>query len=297
LNSVTDTKVIILILESLRPKQWTKNLFIFSALVFSVNLFNVQLLVKDTLAFVIFCLLSGLVYIFNDIIDKEKDKYHALKSRRPIASGRLKSTHAGAFIGFFLPILLGMSFYLDLSFFLVVLLYLLLQVVYTFHLKHVLILDVFSVAFSFVLRVVAGAVVIDVEMSSWLLICTSLLALFLGLSKRRHESLLLEDKAQHHRKVLKEYNPYLLDQMISVVTASTLIAYCLYTISEETVRGLGNPRLFTIPFVLYGIFRYLFLIHNKGEGGIPENLIVTDKPLLINIFLWIITIIIIFYMS
>jgi 4-hydroxybenzoate polyprenyltransferase len=163
------------------------------------------------------------------------------------------------------------------------------QISYSFRLKHVVILDVFIVAAGFFIRVIAGGLAIEVYISPWLLICTALLALFLAMSKRRHEIILLEQDAKNHRPILREYSPYLLDQMIAVVTASTVIAYCLYTISEETITKFGTTRLiFTVPFVLYGIFRYLYLIHQKSEGGTPEVLILKDKPLLLDILLWIV---------
>ena len=177
---------------------------------------------------------------------------------------------------------------INLPFLLIAAGYFVLQVLYTLWLKHIVILDVFIIAAGFLIRVVAGGLAIGVEVSSWLLICTILLSLFLALGKRRYELTLLQEDAANHRPILKEYNIYLLDQMISVVTASTFVAYCLYTISAETVEKFGTKNLiFTVPFVLYGIFRYLYLIHQKAEGGTPEALVIRDKPLLIDIFLWV----------
>ncbi len=289
-------KTYVYIWESLRPKQWTKNLFIFAGILFSQNIFNFPLLLEVIVAFLIFCFLSGAVYILNDLTDLEQDRRHPVKSRRPLASGRLKVSHAILALMIFIPSSLVMSYSLRPSFFLVALAYFLLQLAYSFYLKRIVILDVFAIACGFVLRVVAGAVAINVEISSWLLICTILLSLFLGLSKRRHELVVLEEGAQNHRKVLAEYSPYLLDQMISVVTASTVVAYALYTMSEETIERFDTRNLiFTIPFVLYGIFRYLYLIHQKGAGGNPEDILVADKPLMIDIFLWAITVGIILY--
>jgi 4-hydroxybenzoate polyprenyltransferase len=285
------------LLESLRPKQWIKNLFIFAGILFSQNLLNLRLLTKTIEAFLIFCILSGAVYIVNDIVDREKDKLHPYKSKRPIASGKLKVSSALMAVSLFVPLALILAFFLNRNFFLVSIGYFLLQVGYSFVFKNIVILDVFAVALGFVLRVAAGTIVIEVSISSWLLVCTILLALFLGLSKRRHELVVLGD-AEGHRAVLREYSPYLLDQMISVVTASTVIAYTLYTMSGETIRKFGTKNLiFTVPFVLYGVFRYLYLIHQKGAGGSPEILIVTDKPLIIDILLWIITVFIIIYRS
>lgn len=286
----------VLLWESLRPKQWTKNLFIFAALLFSRNVLNSPLLLRAIFAFLVFCFVSGCMYILNDISDLEQDKRHKAKSRRPLASGRLKVPHAVLAVTILIPLLLVASYYLGLPFFAMTMGYFLLQVAYSFVLKNIIILDVFAIACGFVLRVIAGGVVIGVEISSWLIICTILLALFLGFSKRRHELTLLEQAAQKHRKVLGEYSPYLLDQMISVVTASTVVAYALYTMSPETIAKFDTRNLiFTVPFVLYGVFRYLYLIHRTGAGGSPERILVTDKPLLVDIFLWVAAAAIIIY--
>jgi len=284
------------IVKSLRLKQWIKNLIIFAPLIFSENVFDRILLLKSVFAFVLFCLVSGAAYILNDIKDLEEDRLHPLKSKRPLASGRLKKSLA-LFTFFFLVILSLMGAFLINIFFCIALgVYLVLQVSYSFWLKHVVILDVFLIATGFLIRVIAGGLVIEVQLSPWLFICTILLALFLALSKRRHELILLNESAGIHRPILKEYNPHLLDQMIAVVTASTVISYCLYTISSETIEKFGTRNLiFTVPFVLYGIFRYLYLVHQKNEGGSPELLIITDKPLLIDVFLWIATAILIIY--
>ena len=286
------------IIQAMRPHQWTKNFFVYAALIFSQNILNLPLLLKTTIAFSAFCLISSALYIFNDLKDLEEDKLHPLKSKRPIASGKIKKSTAILMI--VVLGLLGFSSALTLNknYFIIILVYFLIQMAYSIKLKHVVILDVFVVALGFLIRVVAGGLAIEVSLSSWLLICTILLALFLALSKRRHELVLLEDVASDHRPILEEYSPYLLDQMIAVVTASTVIAYCLYTISEETVTKFGTTNLiFTVPFVLYGIFRYLYLIHQRSEGGSPEALIIKDKPLLIDIFLWIATAVIILYLS
>jgi len=277
------------IAKSLRPQQWLKNFFIFAPLIFSQNLGNAVLFLKTSLAFAIFCLLSGALYILNDLRDIEEDRLHPVKSQRPLASGRLqKNVALLAFILLSASSILS-SLLLNWPFFLMAFIYFILQIVYSFRLKHVVILDVFIVAAGFLIRVIAGGLAIEVYISPWLLVCTTLLALFLSLSKRRHEIILLDEEATNHRPILAEYTPYLLDQMISVVTASTVIAYCLYTISEETVTKFGTTRLiFTVPFVLYGIFRYLYLIHRRSQGGTPEILILKDKPLLVDIFLWIV---------
>jgi len=284
------------VIKSLRPTQWTKNLFIFASLIFAQKFFDILLLLKTLAAFAIFCLLSGSLYILNDVCDLEEDRFHPKKSKRPIASGTISKYQAlGIFILLSLSSLL-LAFFLNRNFFVASLIYFLLQLFYSIKLKDVVILDVFIIAAGFVIRVIAGGLVIEVSLSSWLLICTILLALFLSMSKRRHELLLLEENASSHRPILKEYSAYLLDQMIAVVTASTLIAYCLYTISEETIKKFGTKNLvFSTPFVLYGIFRYLYLIHQREKGGSPEELIIKDKPLLIDILLWIGTVIVILY--
>jgi 4-hydroxybenzoate polyprenyltransferase len=280
--------VLIEIFKSLRPQQWIKNLFIFAPIIFSRHFLARPLVLRTVAAFAAFCLVSSAHYIFNDIRDLEEDRLHPIKSKRPLASGRLEKGPAVAAMVVLAAAGLGLAAALSLPFFYISIGYLVLQVLYSLRLKHVVILDIFVVAAGFVIRVVAGGLVIGVSISSWLLICTMLLALFLAMSKRRHELVLLEGEAENHRPILKEYTTYLLDQMISVVTASTLVAYCLYTISEETVSKFGTKNLIlTVPFVLYGIFRYLYLIHQKEEGGSPEHLILKDKPLLIDIFLWI----------
>src|SRR5512135_2981884 len=280
--------VIAEIFKSLRPKQWIKNFFIFGALLFSQNLFNKPLLVRTIEAFVAFCLVSSAHYIFNDLRDLAEDRLHPVKKMRPLASGRLKKGPAVAALLIIGAAGIALGGSINLPFLLILVGYLVLQTAYSMWLKHIVILDVFVIAAGFLIRVVAGGLAIEVAISSWLLICTILLSLFLAMGKRRHELVLLDKQAAVHRPILKEYNIYLLDQMISVVTASTLVAYCLYTISDETVAKFGTRNLiFTVPFVLYGIFRYLYLIHQKTGGGTPESLIIRDRPLLIAIVLWI----------
>ena len=283
---------------SLRPAQWTKNLFVAAALIFAKKVFDVPLLLRTLAAFAVFCLLSGAIYIVNDVLDAAEDRLHPRKSRRPIAAGRIGRSEAVVLAAGLAALSLVAADLLDPAFFAAAAAYVLLQLAYSVRLKDVVILDIFVVALGFVLRVVAGGLVIAVPISPWLLLCTMLLALFLAMSKRRHELLLLEGDAARHRRSLEEYSFRLLDQMISVVTASTVIAYCLYTVSEETVRKFGTDRLiYTTPFVLYGIFRYLYLIHQKDQGGSPEELILKDKPLLLAIVFWIASIVTIIYFS
>jgi 4-hydroxybenzoate polyprenyltransferase len=286
------------LLQSLRPTQWTKNLFIFAPLVFALDFFKPDPWLKTGAAFAIFCFFSGALYLANDVLDLEEDKRHPKKSMRPLASGRMAKSEAVSAAVILAVLSLALAFVLNRNFFIVCLVYGILQLAYSLKLKHVVILDVFLIAAGFVIRVVAGGLVIDVPLSSWLLICTMLLALFLAMSKRRHELVLLEGNAASHRPILKEYSAYLLDQMIGVVTASTVIAYCLYTVSGETVAKFGtNNLIFTTPFVLYGIFRYLYLVHQKGKGGSPEELVIMDRPLLLDIVLWIAAVIIILYIK
>ena len=279
-----------LILESLRPKQWTKNVLLFAGLIFSENLFRVPLLLKATTSFILFCMLSGAGYLTNDLMDLKKDRVHLLKSRRPIASGRLPACWAFSMVIILLVLGLFLSFLLSNTFGWIALSYVFLTLGYTFVFKHVLILDVLTIAFGFVLRAAAGAVVIDVSISSWLLVCTTFLALFLGLCKRRHELVLMGENAMNHRRILGKYSPYLLDQMMSVVTASTVMAYALYATAAETVQKFGTRNLiFTLPFVLYGIFRYLYLVHRKSMGGNPEQIFIKDRAMIINILLYLLT--------
>jgi 4-hydroxybenzoate polyprenyltransferase len=281
---------------SMRPYQWTKNIVIFAAIIFSCNIFRWNMLVRVVSAFFLFCAYSGCIYIVNDLLDIESDQKHPLKSHRPIASGKLTKS-----IAIWGAVVIGLSsfsiaWFMSWPFFLVALSYVLLQIAYSCKLKQMVILDVFSIAAGFVLRVIAGAEVIHVPISSWLLICTMLLSLFLALSKRRHELIFLKGDATTHRKILQEYSPYLLDQMIAVVTSATVLSYALYTVAPETVQKFHTSRLiYTVPFVLYGILRYLYLVHQKREGGRPEELLVTDKPLLINILLYGLVVVLILY--
>jgi len=280
---------------SLRPQQWVKNLFVFAGLVFARQLFTPRFWTALA-AFALFCLLSGGVYLLNDVADYERDRLHSRKRLRPVASGRLRR---GTALGVGVGLLLGglaLSFRLSPRFGIVAFSYAVLLNLYSAGLKHLVILDVLTVATGFVLRAVAGAVVIDVEISGWLLICTVLIALFLALGKRRHELLALDGSAPDHRPILAEYSPRLLDQMIAVVTASTVTAYALYTMSPETV-GKFQTRLLplTLPFVLYGIFRYLYLLYRRDLGGNPSELFLSDRALLVNSALWAAAVVLIIY--
>jgi 4-hydroxybenzoate polyprenyltransferase len=288
-------KTLSAVVGSLRPRQWVKNLFVFAGLIFSQNLFS-PLAWRAISAFVIFCGLSGAIYLFNDVVDIDKDRLHPLKRHRPIASGALSRRAALAVGGLLLVSSLAAAFALSHRFGLVAVGYGALLIAYSAWLKHLVILDVLAVAIGFVLRAVAGAVAVDVDISGWLLICTVLIALFLALGKRRHEYRALRGAAAAHRPILAEYSEGFLDQMVAVVTASTVTAYALYTMSPETVAKF-NTRLLplTLPFVLYGIFRYLYLLYRREQGGNPSDLLLSDRALLVNTVLWIIALIAIIY--
>jgi 4-hydroxybenzoate polyprenyltransferase len=287
-----------LLFHSLRPGQWTKNLIVFAGLIFGLELFDVHAVGRAVAAFVVFCALSGVVYVVNDIMDREADRQHPLKALRPIASGALSPALAGGVALVLAAGALILAFWLGGRFGAVALAYLLLQSLYSGPLKQIVILDVLTIAVGFVLRAAAGAVVIDAPISHWLLVVTILLALFLALSKRRHELVLLADGATGHRRILGEYSPYLLDQMISVVTASTLVSYIFYCISPETVQKFGTGMLgLTIPFPLYGIFRYLYLVHRREGGGSPSEMLVNDRPLLACVALWVLAVVVIVYLK
>ncbi len=285
-----------LLLISVRPEQWTKNLFVFAGLLFGHRLLDPAAVLFALAAFAIFCALSGAVYLFNDVADREGDRAHPLKRERPIASGELSPRAAIVTAGFLGAAAIQAAFLVRPALAAVAGAYLVILLVYSTLLKHVVIVDVLAIAAGFVLRAVAGAVAVDVPISQWLLVCTTLLALFLALSKRRHELTLLADGAVDHRRILEEYSPYLLDQMVGVVTASTLVAYAIYATSAETAERLGTDRLgLTIPFVLYGIFRYLYLVHQKRGGGSPSALLLADRPLLGCVALWVVSVVLILY--
>lgn len=284
------------LVRTMRPKQWTKNLFVLSPLLFSQHLFEPSIMAAAVEGFLLFSLIASCVYILNDIIDRKKDREHPVKMSRPIASGALSVGVAVGALTVLLVVTIASSFAVGTLFAWAIVTYFVWNIIYSLFLKEAVIIDVMSIAMSFILRIVAGAFAINVPLSEWLLICTSLLALFLGFSKRRHELTLLEDNAKSHRRVLLEYSPYFLDQMISLVTASTLICYILYTLDAETIRKFGSKNLlFTVPFVLYGLFRYLYLVHQRKTGGDPTAELLTDKPLLLNVFLWGLTVTLVIY--
>lgn len=278
--------VITALLRAMRPRQWAKNVFVYAALVFDGQLFELDPFLRTTLGFVLLCAISSAVYLFNDIADLEADRQHPIKRMRPIASGHL-SVPVARIAG---VVLAGVSivagYGLRAEFGLIISLYFLSNLLYSLWLKHTPIIDVLLVASGFVLRVGAGVTLIQVSrFSPWLYVCTTLLALIIGFGKRRAELLMLQDAANTHRRVLDGYTIGLLDQLIVVVSASTIMAYSLYTFSAENLPA-NHTMMLTIPFVLYGIFRYLHLIHVENAGGAPDELILTDRPLLLTLLLW-----------
>jgi 4-hydroxybenzoate polyprenyltransferase len=299
--SAPTRSVAVSLLVSLRPAQWTKNLIVFAGLLFGQvgdgpAFLNPRAIGQAVAAFFIFCGLSGVVYLINDVADREADRVHPLKRHRPIASGAVSPGLAVGTAMVLAAAALGGAWILRPAFALVAVSYVALLALYSGPLKHVVIIDVLTIAVGFVLRAAAGAVAIDVRIDHWLLVLTILLALFLALSKRRHELVLLADGATGHRPILEEYSPYLLDQMIAVVTASTLVTYVISTVSAETVQKYHTDYLgLTLVFPLYGIFRYLYLVHQKEGGGSPADMLLNDRPLLACVALWAMAVTVIIY--
>jgi 4-hydroxybenzoate polyprenyltransferase len=284
-------------LRLLRPYQWTKNFILFAAVLFSPAQIarNPLTWMKILQAFVVFCLMSGAVYVFNDVFDAKGDRIHPEKSKRPVASGEIPIPFALLFGLLVASIALVWGFLLETAFGWVLVAYLAINLAYSIGIKHIVILDILFLSMGFVLRALGGVVVLSHVMpqfylSSWLALCALLLSLFLVLGKRRHEMLLLENNAGQHRQILGYYSVTYLDQLISVVCAATIMSYCLYTISEDTQKLYHTKNLFlTVPFVIFGVFRYLYLIYKKTEGGDPSRLLFKDTPTLLNVILWILT--------
>ncbi len=285
------------LLKTMRPRQWSKNIFIFAALVFDKQLFHVSAFLHTLAGFFLFCLVSSSVYIFNDIVDIEADRQHPAKKNRPLPSGQL-SVHAAWIAGVALvAVTLILGFLMDPEFDLVLAAYFLLNLAYSRWLKHIPILDVLVLAAGFVLRVEGGVSLIDVQrFSPWLYVVMTLLALYLGFGKRRAELALLSDDAGSHRKVLEGYTIPLLDQYIMIVSGTTIVAYSLYTFSAPNVPA-NHSMMLTIPFVMYAIFRYLYLIEVEKSGGEPEEILLTDRPFQVSLFLWAIAVLAVFYLS
>jgi 4-hydroxybenzoate polyprenyltransferase len=273
------------LLISLRPRQWTKNLVVFAGLIFSRNVTNWDLQLKVWATFFAFCAVVGAGYLVNDLIDREGDSVHPVKKDRPIASGELGAGTAAAAAVILTVAAIGFGFLVDPQLPIYLGAYAVLQLAYTLVLKHLVIIDVMVISAGFVIRAVAGAAVIHVDISPWLVVCALLLALFLSLSKRRAELVLMESDAASHRRNLEHYSIELVDQMISVTASATLVSYALYSFTAFESRAM----MLTIPFVLYGIFRYLYLVHKHLRGGSPEKVLLTDVPTLLNVLLWTIT--------
>lgn len=284
-------KQFLFIFQSMRPGQWTKNLVVFAGLVFSQNLFDRQLAAKSVEAFVVFCLLSGMIYLVNDIADIERDKLHARKKHRPLPSGRLKLSTAvaasvvGTLAGLYLAWLVGREF------FFVAVVFFALNMVYSFGIKRIVLLDVMSISISFILRAIGGVEALrslepSIEISPWLLICTLFLSLFLAFCKRRHELVTLSN-AHRHRRSLRDYSPALLDQLVGITAGGSVLAYAIYTIWPDTVDKFGTTDLvYTVPIVLLGVMRYLYLVYTQQKGGSPSELLLHEKFLLITVVVW-----------
>jgi 4-hydroxybenzoate polyprenyltransferase len=285
------------LIKTMRPRQWTKNVFIFAALVFDKQLFVVESFTRTLAGVILFCLISSCVYILNDIVDVEADRQHPEKKNRPIPSGKLPISIAWASLGILVVGVVTTAYFLDFEFMWVVIGYFLMNISYSLWLKHIPILDVLIIASGFVLRVHAGVTLIEVErFSPWLYVLMTLLSLFLGFGKRRAELALLVHGAGSHRKVLDGYTLPLLDQYIMIVSSTTVVAYSLYTFSAPNLPE-NHSMMLTIPFVVYAIFRYLYLIHVEDAGGTPEEILLSDRPFQISMILWAIAVLVFFYLS
>lgn len=284
-----------LLLKTMRPKQWTKNVFVWAAIVFDVKLFQREPFLRTLGTFALFCLISGAVYIINDLVDMEKDRLHPEKRGRPLASGALNPALARLAAVIIVVVCLPISLWIEPMLALVLYGYLGLMIAYSFVLKNIVIVDVLTIALGFVLRVAAGVVVVSAErFSPWMYVCMVLLALFLGLGKRRQEIVLMQDNASNTRRILTEYNLRFVDEMLSLVSASMVMAYALYTFSAPNLPP-NHAMMLTIPFVLYGLFRYLYLIHVKGETDPPDVVLLKDRPLQIDVVLFGLMIVLVFY--
>jgi len=286
------------LLRTMRPRQWVKSIIVFAALVFDGKLFVPELFAKTTAIFFAFCLISSSVYIINDLVDMEKDRQHPRKRTRPLASGQLDPRVAMAAAALLAVVAIGGAFWLDMWAGLVLLVYLAQNIAYSFWLKNIVIIDVMVLSLGFLLRVIAGVVIAQVShFSPWLYVCVTLLSLFLGFGKRRHEISLLEEGAAKHRSSLQHYNLPLLDQIIGIVTTSTFLAYTFYCFEAETSLVPDGRMLLTAPFVFYFMLRYLYLIHVKKQGGAPDELLLKDRPLFIDSVLWALAVVVLIYTS
>ena len=289
--------MLIALIKTMRPSQWTKNLVIFVPLVFDEKLFQIEPLTRTLIGFVMLCLISGAVYLINDLVDIEKDRQHPTKRNRPLASGQLSKSVAIAAAILIPAVVLPLSFLLDPAFGLILTGYLVVQIAYSFWLKNMVIIDVLVIAAGFVLRVAAGVPLVNAErFSPWLYLFTTLLALFLALGKRRQEIALLKSQASNARAVLDHYSLPFVDEMMAVVTAGTLMTYALYTFSAPNLPE-NHTMMLTIPFVIYGIFRYLYVIHIQGNGGAPDEVLLTDHPLQVSVVVFGLAVVVILYLA
>ncbi|MGU9058480.1 decaprenyl-phosphate phosphoribosyltransferase [Clostridium perfringens] len=285
LNNKVEKRFIINLLKLMRPKQWIKNFFVFGALIFSYSFLNLNKTISALTAFIMFCLISSTVYIMNDILDVEKDRVHPKKRFRPIASGAISIKQATIALVVLLAISMISSFMINKGLFFILVLYFINNIFYSFKIKNIVILDVISIAVGFILRVIAGGLAIDVSLSGWILLCTFFISLFLGFEKRRNEIIKLEGKANEHRKILDDYSDELLKQFSDITLTCTVISYAMYTF----VAYENAYMMITNIFVVYGLFRYKYLSMKKGQGGSPTETVMTDKSIIIDVILWVIT--------
>lgn len=287
--------MLVWLFKAMRPKQWSKNIFVLAALVFDLKLLAPEFLGKSIAAFIIFCAISSAVYLINDLADIEKDRQHPVKRNRPLASGKLSPRIAVIAAILLVGVSIPLAYLLDWEFALIVACYFVVMILYSFWLKHIVLIDVLTVAGGFVLRVVAGVVLVNTaRFSPWLYLCMVLLALFIAVSKRRHELVLLQENANAHRSIFDDYSLPLLDDMTRMVTACTAMAYSLYTFSAPNLPQ-NHAMMLTTPFVYYGLFRYMYLVHVKNEGGEPEDLVLKDRPLLLTVMLWGLMVVVVLY--
>lgn len=275
----------------MRPKQWTKNLFVFGAIMFSGNFLDEGLILANLFVFAMFCLTSSSVYVFNDIIDADKDRKHPVKKYRPIASGKVSKIQGIILDIILFIIIITFTSRFDVKILILLIAYVVMNIFYSFILKNVVIIDVMIITAGFVIRLISGGIATHVELSPWIILCTILLALFIALNKRKSEIISMKENRTKTRKILEEYSVELIDKMLTIVTPSILMAYCLYTFNSIQNRSM----MLTIPFVLYGIFRYEYLMKKTNIGGKPEDIFTKDKPFLINIVCWFLVVIIIIY--
>ncbi|MEM7182840.1 MAG: decaprenyl-phosphate phosphoribosyltransferase [Spirochaetota bacterium] len=282
----------------MRPEQWVKNLILFAGILFGKKIFETDMLLRSTSGFLMFSLIASCQYVINDYLDRKEDANHPDKKYRPLASGAIEPGIALSLTACLLPIILVSSYVLEPDFFFICIFYFLFNLVYSKFLKHIVILDVMSISLGFILRAIAGAVIVKVDISNWLLLCTFMLSLFWGFSKRRGELTLLSKSAGRHRKILEEYSPAFLDLMMGIVATLTIMSYAMYTISPDTIENLKTDRLFfTIPLVVYAIFRSLYIIYIKNMGHNPTKAILTDISVLSSGVIWTVMVIVLMYTS